>query len=138
MTTELWCLLGFAAWGLALVTSIGTWRAVLVLTRKKPASGFPSGTQHGDPLYWRLNRAHMNTLENLPLAASFILTAAVAGISTPNIVMAAQVLLGARIAQSLSHIASGSNLAVNARFTAFCVQLGCLAVIGWEIVQRAW
>ena len=33
---------------------------------------------------------------------------------------------GARIGQSLAHIASGGVLAVNVRFTFFLVQVGCL------------
>ena len=52
---------------IVLVTAIGAFRVLQVLTRKKAANEFPSGTPHGGDLYWRLNRAHMNTAENLPL-----------------------------------------------------------------------
>jgi uncharacterized MAPEG superfamily protein len=130
MTTPLLCLLGFAGWAVLLVVAVGTARAAQVLTGKATANGFPSGTRHGGDAYWRLNRAHINTLESLPVFASVVLVAAVAQVSDPSIDRAAVVALGARVLQSLVHISGGSNMHVNVRFTFFLVQLGSFVEIG--------
>lgn len=135
MTMELWYLLGFAAWAVILVAIIGIWRVIQVLTGRVAANGFPAGQPHGGEAYWRLNRAHMNTLENLPIVATFILVAAMAGISTEATANLAGVILGARILQSLIHVASGSVLAVNLRFAAYLIQLLALVGFGLEIVR---
>ena len=126
MTTPLWCLLGFVAWTLVLLLAIAFARVGAVLTGVKKANEFPSGTPHGGDGYWRLNRAHMNCLENLPVFGAVVLTAAVAGIHAPMLGTLAKTYLGARIGQSLAHVASGSAIAVNVRFTFFVVQVACL------------
>jgi uncharacterized MAPEG superfamily protein len=64
-----------AAWVLVLVLAIGAWRMGQVFAGQKKANEFPSGTQHGSDAYWRLNRAHMNTVENLPTFAALVLGA---------------------------------------------------------------
>jgi uncharacterized MAPEG superfamily protein len=126
MTTPLWCLLGFIAWTLVLLTAIAFTRVGAVLTGAKKANEFPSGVPHGGDAYWRLNRAHMNCLENLPMFAAVVLTAAVAGIHAPMLGTLAQTYLAARIGQSVTHVMSGSVIAVNVRFTFFVVQCACL------------
>jgi uncharacterized MAPEG superfamily protein len=136
LTTPLACLVGFAVWALALVAAVASARGLLVVTGKAKPNAFPSGTQHGGDMYWRLNRAHMNTNENLPIFASLVLAGTLSGVQTPIFATLSVVTLGARIAQSLIHVASGSAMAVNLRFTAFCVQLGCWAVMALEIFKR--
>ena len=133
MTTPLWCLLGFVAWTLVLLVAIAFARVGAVLTGVKKANEFPSGVPHGGDGYWRLNRAHMNCLENIPMFGSVVLVAAVAGIHAPILGTLAKTYLGARIGQSLSHVASGSVIAVNVRFTFFLVQVGCLVGMLWTI-----
>ena len=88
----------------------------------------------GGDAYWRLNRAHMNCLENLPMFATVVLVATVVGIRTGTLDTLAQTYLVARIGQSLAHVSSGSVLAVNVRFTFFLIQVGCL--IGF--LQTIW
>ncbi len=122
MTRSLYCLVGFAAWAVLLVLAIGGARTFLVLTGKKRSNEFPGGVQHGGDLYWRLNRAHVNTVENLAVFAALVLTAKLAGV---DVTTPAEVALAARVVQSLVHISSGSATAVNVRFTAFLTQLGC-------------
>jgi len=126
MTTPLWCLLGFVVWTLVLLLGVGFSRVGAVLSGQKKANEFPSGVPHGGDAYWRLNRAHMNCVENLPLFASVVLVATVAGVKAPLLDTLARVYLGARIGQSITHVSSGGVMAVNVRFTFFLVQVGCL------------
>lgn len=137
LTPELYSLLGFTLWAVLLVTAVGSWRAVQVLVGQKRANEFPSGTPHGGDAYWRLNRAHMNTAENLPIFATLVLIAHMIDVHSETTVLLAQVILGARIVQSLIHFASGSAMAVNLRFTAFLVQIGCYFGLAWTIVTSA-
>ncbi len=134
MTTPLWCLLGFASWTVLLVLTVGLWRLVLVFAGKMAPNAFPSGTPHGTDLYWRLNRAHMNAAENLPLMASVVLVGTLVGVFTPLFSTLAQVYLAARIVQSLVHIASNASIVINLRFTALLAQFICF---GWMIVEIA-
>lgn len=132
MTTPLWCLLGFVTWTLLLLSAVGAARVSQVLAGKAQANEFPSGVPHGSDAYWRLNRAHMNCLENLPLFASVVLTAAVLGLSSSTLDTLATVFLLARIGQTAAHLSSGSNMAVNVRFTFFLVQVAC--IVGFLLV----
>ena len=137
MTTPLYCLIGFASWIVLLVLAIVVWRVGLALAGKTAPNAFPSGSQHGTDTYWRLNRAHMNAAENLPLMAAVVLVGTLAGVSTPLFSILAQVYLAARIAQSLLHISSNAALVVNLRFTGLFVQLVCFGWMALEIVSTA-
>jgi uncharacterized MAPEG superfamily protein len=126
MTGSLYCLVGFTAWAIVLVTAIACARIALVLTGRKRANEFPGGIQHGGDAYWRLNRAHLNTLENLPIFAALVLSARFAHV---DVTLPAQIVLGARVVQSLIHLSSGRSLAINLRFTAFLTQCTCHGVM---------
>ena len=126
MTTPLWCLLGFAAWTLLLVLGVVTWRSAMVLRGEKAANEFLAGVPHGPELYWRLNRAHLNAVENLPVLAAIVLVAHVAGVQSGAFDALALVHLGARVVQTLCHLASNAVPVVMVRFTGLMVQLGCL------------
>src|SRR3954471_5049352 len=116
MTGSLYCVVGFAAWAALLVAAIGFVRVAHVLTGKKRANEFPGDVQDGGDRYWRLNRAHVNTVENLPIFASLVFAARFAHV---DVMRWAEVALAARIVQSLVHISSGRVMAVNVRFAAF-------------------
>jgi uncharacterized MAPEG superfamily protein len=126
MTTPLWCLLGFILWTLLLLTGIGVARVSQVVAGSAQPNSFTSGVPHGSDSYWRLNRAHMNCLENLPLFAAVVLTAAVLGINNSTLDTLAVVFLLARIGQTTAHLSSGGVMAVNVRFTFFLTQIGCI------------
>ncbi len=126
MTTSLYCLVGWCAWALLLVLAIGLARVTQVLTGKKRPNEFPSGVPHGSDMYWRLNRAHMNCIENLPIFAALVLVAALAHVNVGGL---AELALAARVVQSLAHVSSGRSLVVNLRFTAFLAQAGCFGVM---------
>ena len=80
MTIPLWCLTGFAAWTLLLVFSVISWRSVMVLRGQKLPNEFTPGVPHGPELYWRINRAHLNAAENLPVLAAVVLVAHLTGV----------------------------------------------------------
>lgn len=136
MTIPLYMLLAFAAWGLFLVLAIGAVRCALVLTGRVPANGFPSGVPHGGDTYWRLNRAHLNTVENLPLFGALVVVGTVAHVASPEFSIASVIVMVGRVVQSVAHVSSGSRNAVLIRFTAFVAQVGAeIAMIG--IILRA-
>lgn len=127
----------FAVWALVLVMSIGAWRSVQIIGGQKKAGDFPAGTQHGSDPYWRLNRAHMNTLENLPIFATLVLSGLYVQADSPMFHILPSLILYARLTQSLIHIASGSALAVTLRFSAYLVQVVSMFTIAAIVVRAA-
>lgn len=136
MTTPIYALMGFVFWTVFLVLAIGGVRVLQVMKGEAAANGFPSGQPHGGDAYWRLNRAHMNAVENLPLFASVVLAGHVTGLTNGTFATLAQVYVIARVLQSLIHVSSGSVVAVNLRFTCFVVQIGCLLTMADLVVMR--
>ncbi len=127
MTTPLASLLGFVTWTLLLLLTIGAIRIGRVLSGSATVGSFPGGERHGGERYWRLNRAHANCVENLPLFAAVVLVGAILDLGHPILDRLAVVYLAARVCQSLTHIASGSDRIVSLRFGFFGVQIVCLA-----------
>lgn len=123
MSPSLLALLGFIAWTLLLLVIMETIRSRLVLTGAVAANGFQPDNANLSPFMQRLARAHANCLEGLPVFGGLLLLAAVAGRTAVTDPLA-WLLLGARVVQSLIHLASTSPAAVTARFTAFAVQMG--------------
>jgi uncharacterized MAPEG superfamily protein len=125
----------FALWAILLVLLIGASRVAQVLSGKRKPTDFPAGTPHGSDMYWRINRAHLNTLENLPIFAAVVLSALAVGVKDPLFAQLATVVIGARVLQSLIHIASGSVMAVNLRFAAYAAQLVCMVWMGVMVLR---
>ena len=123
MSTTLFTLTLLIAWTLFLLVLMEIIRAKLVLTNAVPANGFQPDNANLSPFMHRLARAHANCLEGLPLFGGLMLVAEVAG-KTDITDSLATVLLGARVMQSLIHLASISPAAVTLRFTAFAIQMG--------------
>jgi uncharacterized MAPEG superfamily protein len=122
MAVTLQALLGFLAWTLFLLVLMEAIRSWLVLSGTVPANGFSPDNASLSPFMQRLARAHANCLEGLPIFGGLMLLAVVAGHSGVTDPLA-WALLGARVVQSLIHLASTSPAAVTARFTAFAVQM---------------
>src|SRR5256885_16509731 len=104
MTIPLWSLLAMVTWTMALVIAISMYRRGQVELGRKRDNEFPSGVPHGTDRYWRLNRAHVNCVENLPLFASVVLVAHVAHIQNSTLDLLSIVYVGARGGQSTVHI----------------------------------
>jgi uncharacterized MAPEG superfamily protein len=132
MTTPLLCLVLYASWAILLVLGVASWRVTLVMLKRKRSNEFTPGAQHGTDMYWRLNRAHLNVVENLPIFATVVLAARLAEVGGAWLDSACIVVIVARVAQSLIHVSSATAVAVNLRFTAFMTQLFS---IGYVIVR---
>lgn len=115
-------LTGFVTWTLLLLVLMELVRTQLVLRGKVPANGFTPDNAGLSPFMQRLARAHANCLEGLPIFGGLLLVAMVAGLTAVTDSLA-YVLLGARVFQSLVHLASTAPLAVKVRFTAFALQM---------------
>lgn len=125
----------FAVWGLLLVISIGTWRLAMAVTGNVPQGGFNPGTPHGGAAYWRLNRAHMNVVENLPFFGAIVLGGMIANVQEPNFQMLASIVLVARIAQTIIHVTSGTQIAILLRFSAYLVQVFSMLGMAAMVLQ---
>ena len=122
MNSSLLALTGFVAWTLLLLVLMESLRSRLVLLKTVPSNGFQPDNGNLSPFMQRLARAHANCLEGLPVFGGLLVIASLSwqtAITDPL----ALVLLGARVVQSLIHLASLSVMAVNLRFTAFAVQM---------------
>ena len=131
MAPTLQALAGFIAWTLALLVLMEAIRTWMVMSKQVPANGFQPDNGNLSPFMQRLARAHANCLEGLPIFGGLMLVAVVADRTAVTDPLAF-VLLGARIVQSLIHLASLSPAAVSARFTAFAVQM---AIAVWWVIR---
>ena len=113
----------FAVWGLLLVIAIGVSRSIQIFFQGKKAGDFPAGTPHGGGAYWRLNRAHLNVTENLPFFGVLVLAGLYLQLQDTAFQILPSLILYARVAQTLIHMASGTMAAVTLRFTAYLVQV---------------
>lgn len=126
MSPSALALVGYAAWFLLLVFGIVAYRSGLVVAKKHTVNGFaPHGADVGE-FSGRLCRAHANTVENFAVFSSLILLAMATGNGAVTDPLARWVLV-ARVAQSVTHLISESEIAVMVRVTFFLVQVGIMA-----------
>ena len=122
MNASLLALTGFVTWTLLLLVLMESLRSRLVVLKAVPSNGFQPDDGNLAPFMQRLARAHANCLEGLPVFGGLLVIASLSG-QTASTDPLALVLLGARVVQSLIHLASLSVMAVNLRFSAFAVQM---------------
>ena len=125
MTPTAFTLLSLVAWSVALLLSLGAYRSTLVLNGKRAANSFNATGDDLDGFGKRLTRAHANCYESLPLIAIVFLYVIATG-QTAITDGFAYIVLGARIAQSVTHMISTSRIFVFVRFGFFLVQIGIL------------
>ncbi|HUJ48030.1 MAG TPA: MAPEG family protein, partial [Rhizomicrobium sp.] len=105
MTLSLWMLLGFAGWTVfVLLVGVGIYRWSLILSGKASIASFPGDTPHGSTAYRRAVRAHANCIENLPVFAAIVLTAAAAHVTPAHLGALATAVVAARVLQSSTHM----------------------------------
>jgi len=123
MSKTAYALTGFVSWALLLLVLMEVIRTSLVMTGKVAANGFTPDNANLSPFMQRLARAHANCVEGLPIFGGLL---AIAIMTSRTVVTDPLALwfLGARIVQSIIHLASTSPTAVSLRFTAFAVQMG--------------
>ena len=128
-----WVLTAFIAWTLFLLIWMEAMRAGLVLGKRVRADAFTPGNAGLSPFMQRLARAHANCIEGLTVFGGLLLVAIASG--RPEVTdPLAPALLAARLLQSGFHLASGSVLAINLRFTAFAVQMAIGAWWAWRLL----
>lgn len=123
MSPSVLALVGYVAWTIFLTIAIVSFRTVLVLKKERAANDFLPSGEDVSPFSNRLCRAHANCYENLPAFAALILLALVTGNAAITDPLARWVLV-ARVAQSLVHLSSKSEMAVSLRAVLLLVQLG--------------
>ena len=133
MNTSALVLALFISWTLVLLVLMEVLRSHLVLTGRSRSNEFNPENSNLSPFMQRLARAHANCLEGLPVFGGLLLLALATGRTEVTDPLAPW-LLGARIAQSGIHLASLSVMAVNARFTAFAVQVAIAVYWAWALV----
>lgn len=125
--TALHALVGFALWTLALVALVFLYRGLRFL-KGAPINHWPRGNKPADDasVVKRLEDAHANCLENLPVFAVVVLAAAAMDKSGSVNTLAPYVLY-ARIGQTLAHLWGTGPVQVFVRASFWSVQLGlCL------------
>lgn len=127
-------LVGFAAWTLFLVLLIGLYRGSLVIAGKRAPNQFDPGGADVGEFSRRVCRAHANCYENLPVFGALVAVALVTGQTAATDGLALWVL-GARIAQSIVHLASTSNMAVNVRFVLYLAQWFMMAAMAFRLLS---
>jgi uncharacterized MAPEG superfamily protein len=132
MSVSLVALMAFAAWTLLLlVVMVGSYRWSRILTSRAQIASFSAELPEGPGWYRRAMRAHANCVENLPVFAALVVVAALAGIRGDGIDALAVVVVCARIAQSVTHVAfEQTNAVVSFRFAFFFAQLLAMLAIG--------
>jgi uncharacterized MAPEG superfamily protein len=124
--TALQALLGFAAWTAILVLGVFLYRGMRFVSGT-PINHWPRGAKPATDAAFvkRLEDAHANCLENLPVFAVIVLGAAATGRLDVVAVLAPWVLY-ARIAQSVTHLTGTGQLQVLVRASFWAVQLGLM------------
>lgn len=133
MSASALALIGYVAWTLLLVITIVTIRSWISLVKGRESFSFKPDGSDVSKSSERMCRAHANCVENLPIFGAIILLA----IATDNTAITDSLalwVLGARVAQSVTHLISSNNLAVTVRVTFYSVQL---AIEAWWVVQLA-
>src|SRR5262245_2634587 len=124
-------LLAFAGWTLAtLLVPIGWYRWSRIFAGTAGINEFEADAGRATGWYQRAHRAHANCLENLPLYTALVVAIMVSGAAHPALDALALAMLGARLGQTLTHIAfSPTRLAVSVRFALFFIQIVCMAAM---------
>ena len=136
MSASAYALLGYAGWALIHAVLIVTLRSWIYLVQGRQSAQFKPDGSDVSPFHMRLCRAHANIYENLPIFGSIILVAIATGHASITDPLAYYVL-AARVAQTVTHLISTSNLAITTRVTFFSVQLGIEAYWVVQLVRAS-
>ncbi|MEO8155496.1 MAG: MAPEG family protein [Rhizobacter sp.] len=125
-------LLGFTGWTLLLVAAVFLYRGVRFLGGT-PINHWPRGEKPADspPIISRLQDAHANCIENLPIFAVIVLAAAALGRLDAINALAPWVLY-ARLAQTIAHLTGTGQPNVLARASFWGVQL---VLFFWMLIK---
>lgn len=124
--TAIDALLAYAGWTLLLISAVFLYRGLRFM-QGTPINNWPRGAKPADdaPLVKRIEDAHANCMENLPIFAIIVL-AAVALNKQELIVPFAAWVFYARVGQSLAHLAGVGKVHVFVRANFWVIQLGLM------------
>ena len=131
--TGITAVLGFAVWTLLLVFVSVNWRVVEVLRGKSMNSWGRTDGIPVPPIVLRMQHAHLNCLENLPIFAVLVFAAYFMGKSTAVDGLAFYVLY-ARLGQSVVHLLGTSAGLVFIRATFYVIQVLIFFTMFWKLL----
>lgn len=125
----------YIAWTMLLLLVLALYRTASNKKNKRTSLKFNPSGEDMSAFGQRLTRAHANCYESSVFVVGPMLLALASnsGAITNGL---AFVMIGARIAQSLIHMASISNAAITARFVCFLIQFGISAYWIYKIVVK--
>ena len=124
--TAIDALLAYASWTLLLIAAVFLYRGLRFM-QGTPINHWPRGAKTSDdaPLVKRIEDAHANCMENLPIFAIIVLAAAAMNKAELIVPFAAWVFY-ARVAQSVAHLLGVSKGLVFVRANFWVIQLGLM------------
>lgn len=139
MTFPIAALLAFGVWTLlVLCATVGVYRWSLVFSGRATVREWRGDRPQGADWYLRSLRAHTNCVENLPVFAVVVLSAALSGVQNAALDALAVTVVVARIAQSITHVAFDQTEAVAiTRFAFFLAQVISILVMACIVLLQA-
>lgn len=127
-------LLIFVAWSIVLVLIYAGYRVPMILSGQQKANHWERNQPVDDPAFLvRVKGAHLNCLENLPLFAALVLTAAAMG-RNGIVDGIAGVFIYCRLGQGIVHLIGTSLPLILIRATLFVVQLLLMLYVVWGLL----
>src|SRR6266849_3535987 len=133
MSHSILALICFATWTILMAFVMVNHRVFYVLSGRRKINTFTPDGAGVSAAQARACRVHANCYENLPVFASLVLGAAVAGrgaVTDPW----AMIAVYARIIQSTVHLMSTSEIAVMIRATFWTVQMLIMLFWAWRLL----
>src|SRR5690606_34060281 len=96
-------LIVYVAWTVFVGILVISIRTAKVLMGKKKSNEFPAWEKHGEGFYWRLQRSHVNCLENLPIFATLCIISVMTIMNNATFTSIAWIAVGGRLFQTFSH-----------------------------------
>lgn len=137
MNNTIIALLGYIGWTVLLLVWLETYRTLRVLKKEKAPNEFSTDGSDMNPFGQRLTRAFGNCLESFAFIGGPMLLAIASGAAAITNPLALYLLV-ARLGQSVIHLISSSELAVQIRFAFFLVQQGIVIYWVYLLAMNFW
>ena len=121
MNNTILALIGYLGWTVLLLSWLEAYRTMLVMKKEKTPNGFQTDGSDMNAFGLRLTRTLGNCMESFAFIGGTMLLALASGAAAITNPLALYLLL-ARILQSVTHLISTSELAVQLRFVFFLAQ----------------
>lgn len=128
MNSTIIALIGYISWTMLLLICLEVFRTLQVVKEKRAPNSFNTDGSDVSPFGQRLTRTIGNCVESFAWIGGTMLVALATGAAALTNPLALYLLL-ARLGQSLTHLVSTSEIAVQVRFVFFVIQQGI--VVYW-------